>query len=115
MLTFLFQHSYRGLPDRSEFWNPQNLEYKFSAEAKMLWEVEQAAPSSLTTLQATVLIGLRYNICGMDNIGRTYLHRAVTMAHELKLFDQSTNIKSKRIRQSRDFTAWCLFISQRQI
>jgi hypothetical protein len=111
------QHYYRALPNRSEFWNPRSLAYKFSAEAKRLWGLEQQAnKSSLTSLQATGLIGRRFVLCGMERIGRTYLLRSIAMAHELKLFEQSTtNIKDNRMRHSRDFTAWCLFNLQRQV
>ena len=107
------QHCYRALPDRSEFWNPQSLAYKFSAEARRLWELEQNVKCRLTTLQATILIGLPFLMSGMDNLGWPYLLRAVAMAHDLKLFEQSTNIKSARMRNSRDLTAWSLFNWQR--
>jgi hypothetical protein len=71
--------------------------------------MEQAAKSSLTTLQATTLISIQFGVCGMDKIGRMYLLRAVAMAHDLKLFDPPRNIKSNRMCNSRSFTAWGLF------
>ena len=74
--------------------------------------MEQASKSSLTTLQAALLIGLLFDLCGMDKIGWTYALQAIAMAHDLKLFEPSTNIKSNRMRHSRDFTAWGLFYWQ---
>lgn len=76
--------------------------------------MEQTGTSSLTTLQATLIIGLRLDVCGLDNIGWTHVRQAIAMAHDLQLFKQSTCIKGNRMRQSRDFTAWCLFNWQRQ-
>lgn len=77
--------------------------------------MEQNAKSSLTTLQAGLLMCLLFNMCGVENIGCAYEAQAVAIAYDLKLFNPSTHIKSNRMRQSRDFTLWCLFCFQRQV
>lgn len=97
------------MADRSEYWNPQTLGYKFLAEAKRLWEMEQLENKSLTTLQAALVINLIYVGNSMNKLGITYAIQAVAMAHELEIFGPLTNVKSQRRRQSYSFTAWCLY------
>jgi hypothetical protein len=97
------------MADRSEYWNPQTLGYKFLAEAKRLWETERMQNKFLTTLQATLIINLIYNSDSMDQLGITYAIKAIAMAHELKIFGPLTSVKSERRRQSYSFTAWCLY------
>ena len=58
---------------------------------------------------------LLFNMCGMSEIAWKYELQAVAMAHDLKLFKPSTHIKSNRMRQSREFTLWCLFCFHRQV
>lgn len=105
------QHCKLGLRNRDEYWEPRGLGYRFLAEAKRLWELEQTAGASLTTLQASLVINLLLNMCGLDKLGRTYAIRAVAMADELSIFTPSTRSEDKRWRESSGFTAWCLYFS----
>jgi hypothetical protein len=95
--------------DRCEYWNPQTLGYKFLAEAKRLFEMEQIQATSLTTLQASLMFNIIYNSDSMDKLGVGYAAQAIAMAHELDIFGALTSVKSERKRQSYSFTAWCLY------
>ncbi|KAF4455709.1 Zn2Cys6 transcriptional regulator [Fusarium austroafricanum] len=102
-------HASMRIPDRAKFWSPQNLAYQFLAEARRLWEI-QDGKSSLTAIQAAIVLNIIYDCDTMDKIGRSYLLQAVAMAHDLKLF-QSSSDKSmpKKTQRARAFTAWCLY------
>lgn len=64
-------------------------------------------------MQSSLLINILLNIQGMDILGRPYLVRAADMARQMELFEGSEHIKDTRMRQSRNYTAWCLFYWQR--
>ena len=49
---------------------------------------------------------------GADKIGLRYMVQAVAMAHDLRLFKASSEVKSKKMRDARDLTAWALFVVQ---
>ena len=106
-----WQHCHRGIPDRSEFWQPRNLGYQFLAEAKRLWELAQD-DGKLTTAQAGMLISATCNANGVDKIGWPYLVQAVKIANELELFAKNVATTNRKSRLSRVFTAWCLFSYQ---
>ncbi|KAJ3529251.1 hypothetical protein NM208_g6594 [Fusarium decemcellulare] len=93
------------IPDRAKFWDPDNLAYRFLAEAKRLWEL-QVGRSSLTSIQAAILLNTISNSDGMDKVGRMYMLQAVAMAHDIDLFGSHIEIKSSKMRQARAFTAW---------
>ncbi|KAF4340441.1 nitrate assimilation regulatory nirA [Fusarium beomiforme] len=97
------------LSDRLEYWNPHSLGYKFFAEAKRLWEMELMEKSSITTVQAAVIINIIYNMYSMDKLGMTYGVQAVAMAKDLKIFYSSSRPKSMKRQHVYDFTAWCLY------
>ncbi|KAF5009796.1 hypothetical protein FDECE_4004 [Fusarium decemcellulare] len=97
--------AHSSIPDRAKFWVPDNLSYRFLAEAKRFWEL-QVGRSSLTSIQAAILLNTISNSDGMDKIGRMYMLQAVTMAHELDLFGSHAEIKSSKMRRARAFTAW---------
>jgi hypothetical protein len=97
------------MEDRSEYWNPKSLGYRFLAEAKRLWEVELIQPKCLTTLQAAVIINVVLNSDSMDKLGLLYSVQAIAIAEELDIFGPLTNVKSERGRQSYCFTAWALY------
>jgi hypothetical protein len=102
-------HTATSIPDRAKFWSPQNLAYQFLAEARRLWEM-QDGESSLTAIQAAIVLNIIYDCDTMDKIGRSYLLQAVAMAHDLQLFKSSTDkAMSKKMQWARSFTAWCLF------
>ncbi|KAJ4269845.1 hypothetical protein NW762_001514 [Fusarium torreyae] len=93
----------------AEFWNPGSLGYKFLAEAKRLWIMEVDRRRSLTTLQAALVLNTIINMFDMDPLSSAYLVQATKMAHELGLFEPTTYIMNKKLRQSYDLTAWSLF------
>lgn len=93
---------------RAEYWNPQNLGYRFLAEARRIWEL-RAGDLQITTLQAAVLLNVIYNFCGLDKIGVVYGAQAVTMAYDLRLFGGAVNSNDQRQQHARDFTAWAVF------
>lgn len=101
-------HGYTRLFNRAEFWNPTNLGYRFLAEARRLWELE-AGKSSVTTVQAGLIISITCNIDGIDKIGWSYLHQAVDMARNMQLFKSSVALKDLKARAVRSITAWSLF------
>ncbi|EGU73866.1 hypothetical protein FOXB_15623, partial [Fusarium oxysporum f. sp. conglutinans Fo5176] len=92
----------------AEFWNPNSLGYRFLAEAKRLWAVEESRERSLTTLQAALIINTIVNMFGMDTLASAYLVQAIDIAHELGLFEPTTYLKHKKLRHSYDLTACTL-------
>ncbi|KAF2634761.1 nitrate assimilation regulatory protein nirA [Massarina eburnea CBS 473.64] len=99
-------HSYRQLPDRMHYWDPNTLGYKFFAEAKRLWELESNIDKSLTTIQTALIFNNLCNVNCVDKIGIAYKNQAIAIAHELGLFDPLLDTEGKRVRDSRTFTAW---------
>ncbi|KAK2608972.1 hypothetical protein QQS21_002452 [Conoideocrella luteorostrata] len=99
---------YQRATKRYEHWNPRHLGYQFLAEAKRLWELE-IGRSRLTTIHAGLVITLMHNMSCMDKVGWTYTLQAITIAHNLRLFDSSMRVKNSKERRARDFTAWALF------
>ncbi|KAM5528913.1 C6 transcription factor [Fusarium oxysporum f. sp. phaseoli] len=61
-------HCQNHLSQPAEFWNPNSLGYRFLAEAKRLWTVEESRERSLTTLQAALIINTIVNMFGMDTL-----------------------------------------------
>ncbi|RFN47270.1 hypothetical protein FIE12Z_8483 [Fusarium flagelliforme] len=93
----------------AEFWNPNSLGYKFLAEAKRLWAVEESCERRLTTLQAALIINTVVNMFGIDKLASAYLVQAIDIAHGLGLFEPTTYIMHKKLRHSYNLTAWSLF------
>ncbi|KAG7423301.1 Nitrogen assimilation transcription factor nirA [Fusarium oxysporum f. sp. raphani] len=102
-------HCQNHLSQPAEFWNPNSLGYRFLAEAKRLWAVEEFRERSLTTLQAALIINTIVNMFGIDKLASAYLVQAIDIARELGLFEPTTYIKHKKLRHSYDLTAWSLF------
>lgn len=103
----MLQICYPPFKDRSEYWNPKTLTYRFIAEAKRLWELEAHHPR-LTTIQAGMIFSVFHNLCGLDEIGQPYRLHALALAKSMSLFDR-TEGKSSRIRHGMAYTAWALF------
>lgn len=84
--------------------------YRFFAEAKRLWELEAPKPR-ITTIQAGIIFSVIHNLRGLDEIGQAYRIHALTLAHELNLFDGTRNRHehSDRIWNGRAYTAWALY------
>ncbi|KAL6704951.1 hypothetical protein ACN47E_007496 [Coniothyrium glycines] len=99
--------TFQGIEDRFMFWEPQNLGYRFLAEARRLWEMV-AEEASLTTVQAGYLITATYNVNGLDRIGRSYTAQALAMAEQLGLFHDDAH-DDRRFRKAKAITGWSLF------
>lgn len=105
------QHGHSGIDNRTEFWNPSNLSYKFTAEAKRLLELEMHQPR-LTTIQATILIGLEFNRNGVDKIGIAYFNQAAEMAEDFGLLTFFNDAEDSDNRVAKAITAWSVFVWQ---
>jgi hypothetical protein len=51
----------------------------------------------------------------MDKIGWAYTMQAVTMAHALQLYNPAAEVKGRKQRAVRNFTAWALYCFQRYV
>ncbi|KAF5695660.1 3-carboxy-cis,cis-muconate cycloisomerase [Fusarium denticulatum] len=99
------------LPDRHQFWNPSLLQYKFLAEARRLREL-CADQSSITRIQADMVLHLEHGMNGQDKIGWSLCIAAVASAHEMGLFDNLPPGISHAQKTVRTMTAWALFAWQ---
>ncbi|KAF4445510.1 hypothetical protein F53441_10763 [Fusarium austroafricanum] len=97
------------ISEPAEYWNPNSLGYKFLEEARRLWIGEVTHNKSLTTLQALLVLNTIVNMFDMDHLSSAYLYKAVQLAQELDLFEPTTYIMNKKLRNSYDLTAWSLF------
>ncbi|KAL1869360.1 hypothetical protein Daus18300_005572 [Diaporthe australafricana] len=82
--------------------------YRFLAEAKRLWELENAEPR-ITTMQAGILFSVFHNLCGLDEIGQPYRIQAVVLARKLRIFDTMVDNQSDRLRRGREYAAWAMY------
>ncbi|KAH8632172.1 hypothetical protein IG631_13855 [Alternaria alternata] len=101
----ILQASSRVLSNHTRFWNPDSLPYRFLAEAKRLWELEDGAPK-LTTVQAGCLINAAMNDFGHDTLGFSYMLKALSMAQKMRLF--APRVDHDKFEHAKSFTAWGL-------
>ncbi|KAI4615382.1 uncharacterized protein J4E87_009275 [Alternaria ethzedia] len=97
--------SSRLFANQTKFWNPDSLPYRFLAEAKRLWELEEEQPK-LTTIQAGCLINATMNDFGHDRVGFSYMFKALSMAHRMSLFTPRSY--DNKLEHAKSFTAWAL-------
>ncbi|PVH93022.1 hypothetical protein DM02DRAFT_697757 [Periconia macrospinosa] len=104
-------YCFQKIPNRFRHWEPESLSYRFLAEAKRIWEMQIISRKyrHLASVQAAWIMNLLLNLHGLDKVGDTYGLKGLAIAQELRLFDNNTRISSKRVRNARNFTAWCLF------
>lgn len=103
-------HTDAGVPDSDKFWIPQGLGYRFLAEAKRLWEMEDHESSKLTTVQAAIILNAVSLTDATDKIGKAFFVQAVAMAKDLKLLTTpDEEIPDQTMRKARAVTAWCLY------
>jgi hypothetical protein len=81
------------------------------AEARRLRELE-VYEDSLTTVQATMVMALTYNMNAMDKIGWSYTEQAYAMARRIKLFDPHPVGMDDKTKSARGLTAWAIFAWQ---
>ncbi|KAI4948592.1 hypothetical protein J4E91_006018 [Alternaria rosae] len=91
--------------NQTKFWNPDSLPYRFLAEAKRLWELEDGEPK-LTTIQAGCLINATMNDFGHDRVGFSYMFKALNMAQRMSLFTPRSD--DNKFEHAKSFTAWAL-------
>lgn len=63
----------------------------------------------LATVQAALILNIIHDTFGLDKIGDKYGVRGWAIAQELRIFDGNAHIQPQRLRDARNFTAWCLF------
>ncbi|KAI1135321.1 hypothetical protein F5Y05DRAFT_421511 [Hypoxylon sp. FL0543] len=100
-------HGYSRMKNRADYWLPDNLGYRFLAEARRLFDLDQATPS-ITTAQAAAIINLTCNFNGIDDISWFYTYKSLEMAQTLSLFSPSPD-ETQEWRIAAGTTAWCLF------
>jgi hypothetical protein len=101
------EHGYYAVQTRAEYWRPDNLGYRFLAEAHRLLGRERESPS-ITTIQAACVMNLTETINGVDKLGWPLLHSAIEMAQELKLFSPSPDSDPTWARAAA-VTTWGIF------
>ncbi|KAF5635739.1 Zn(2)-C6 fungal-type DNA-binding domain protein [Fusarium sp. NRRL 52700] len=99
------------LPERHKFWNPSLLQYKFLAEARRFREL-CADQTSITRIQADMVLHLEHGMNGQDKIGWSLCIAAVASAQEMGLFDNHPPGISHAQKTVRTMTAWALFAWQ---
>lgn len=92
------------MPNSSKFWDPDTLAYRFLAEAKRLWELEDGEPK-LATVHAGCLINAAMDVMGHDKIGIKYATKALSVAHELGVF-RAPLTGDQKMKDAKAFTAW---------
>jgi hypothetical protein len=103
-------YSSSNLPDRAKYWIPDNLTYKFTAEAKRLWDIESASGRRrITTVQASQILSVIMDFDGINALGRLYTNQGLTMAHDLGLFKVSPEGFNEEMRKAYTWTAWSLY------
>jgi hypothetical protein len=102
----ILQTCSRLLPNSPNFWDPDTLTYRFLAEAKRLWELEDDEPK-LTTVHAGCLINAAMDVNGHDKPGIAYARKAVSIAQELGIF-RAPLTDDPKLCDAKAFTAWGL-------
>lgn len=103
-------YSSSSLSDRAKYWLPDNLTYRFTAEAKRLWDLEIASGHRrLTTVQASQILSVIMDFDGINALGRIYTEQGLIMAHDLNIFESSPEGTNHQMRKARTWTAWSLF------
>ncbi|KAL7624724.1 hypothetical protein AAE478_006295 [Parahypoxylon ruwenzoriense] len=95
------------MKNRAEHWLPDNIGYRFLAEARRLFDLEQGNPT-ITTVQAAAIINSTCNINGIDDISWIYMYKSLEMAQMISLFSPSPD-ESKEWQVAAGVTAWSLF------
>lgn len=73
-----------------------------------MWDIEIGGEPKLTTIQAALILTLRYGADGADTIGLQFLLKAMELAQKMELFTRLEKGNS-RLSLCRAFTAWSVF------
>ena len=84
------------------------MHYRFTGEAKRLWELHAHKPH-ITTVHAGIILNVIHYLCGIDEIGLTYRARTIAMANELDLFKFNEKGKDDDAAMGNAYTAWALY------
>jgi hypothetical protein len=109
-LTEQSKHGHKEFQKRAEYWRPDNLGYRFLAEARRLLEREQIT-SKITTIQATSIMNLTMCTNGLDDLSWSLLNNAITMSQQLNLFTPSPESDPKW-QKAAAITSWSVFNMQ---
>lgn len=76
-----------------------------------MWEIQLISRKyrHLATVQAALMMNIIHDLHGLDKVGDIYGLKGWAIAQEMRLFDGNAHILSERVRNARNFTAWCLF------
>ena len=107
----MLQQAYKGIPGLAKFWTPDNLQNRFLLEAKRLWELDLGI-SRLTFIHAAQVLHGVLNGNGLGTVGDFYTSEAITMAHNLRIFESAPVQMNPRLRRGREFTAWAIWLWQ---
>lgn len=66
-------------------------------------------PSSVTTVQAAIVINKTYNICSMDKIRLNYGAQAASIAYAMGMFETHDGTLDKAQEVVQDYIAWALY------
>ncbi|RYP54262.1 hypothetical protein DL768_000836 [Monosporascus sp. mg162] len=100
-------HGYRPTTDRAAHWMPENIGYRFFAEARRLLDLERAN-ATITTIQAAAILSLTCTVNGVDDLGWPYLQMSLAMAKTLNLFSYTPE-SDQEWQRAAAITAWGLF------
>ena len=93
---------------RSDYWHPNNMGYRFLAEAKRLLDLEQGIFPQITLVQGAAILNLTCNLNGIDELSWSFLHQSLDAAHKLGLFVPSPE-SDPLWQRAAAITAWSLF------
>jgi hypothetical protein len=91
----------------ADFWNPEELRYRFLAESRRLWEREQSR-NHIANIQAAAIISHVLNCDGVDKIGFRYLRHSIHMAADMHIFEEYKTAGDSKKQTVYFTTAWGL-------
>ncbi|KAK9426263.1 hypothetical protein SUNI508_02704 [Seiridium unicorne] len=100
-------HGYHAMQTRAEYWRPDNLGYRFLAEAHRLLEREQGL-AKITTAQAACIMNVTHWLNGVDALGWSLLQKSINMAQQLSLFSPSPE-SDPMWQKAAAITSWSIF------
>ncbi|KAF3003580.1 hypothetical protein E8E13_006619 [Curvularia kusanoi] len=103
-------YSFPSIAERARYWLPDNLTYRFTAEAKRLWDIEiTSGRKRITTVQASQILSVIMDFDGIKSLGRVYTEQGLAMARGLGLFEASPSQVRDNMGKTRIWTAWSLY------
>ncbi|KAH8198531.1 hypothetical protein TruAng_007310 [Truncatella angustata] len=100
-------HGYQAVQSRAEHWRPDNLGYRFYAEAQRLLHREQDK-AKITSVQAMGIMSITFTSNALDKLSWSLLHKAIEMAQQLGLFSHSPE-SDPMWQKAAAITSWGVF------